>query len=116
MLPEPQASVGYQRLTVRASVASSPHPHPPTRIPEEALLTSTWRGLRGGSGFAGIRVALAWPFWPGGAAPRGVAIFVPGLPSAPCKPMHSRVFFFTTGKGFCHLASMPAPLYQLDSK
>lgn len=35
--------------------------------------------------FAGIRVALAGPFWPGGAAPRGVAIFVPDLPSAPCK-------------------------------
>lgn len=51
--------------------------------------------------FAGILVALAGPFWPGGAAPRGVAIFVPGFVSAPCEPI---------GKGHCHLQPMPAPL------
>lgn len=65
MLPEPQVSAGYQRLTIRASMASSPHPHPPTRIPKKALLTSAWRGLRGGSGFCwnpgGVGLAfLAW--------------------------------------------------------
>lgn len=32
---------------------------------------------------AGILVALDVPFWPGVAAPRGVAIFAPILPSAP---------------------------------
>lgn len=62
--------------------------------------------------FAGILVALAGPFWPGGAAPRGVAIFVPVLVSAPCKPKQGRVVF-ATGKGYCHLESMPAPAQPL---
>lgn len=56
--------------------------------------------------FAGILVALAGPFWPGGAAPRGVAILVPVLVSAPCKPKHGSVVF-TVEKGHCYLASMP---------
>ena len=65
--------------------------------------------------FAGILVALAWPFWPGGAAPRGVAIFVPALPSAPCEPKHGTVVF-TIGEGYYHLESVPVPLNLLDSK
>lgn len=43
--------------------------------------------------FAGILVALAAPFWPGGAAPRGAAIFVPAFPSAPCEPNQGRKVF-----------------------
>lgn len=45
---------------------------------------------------AGILVALDVPFWPGGAAPRGVAIFVPVFPSAPCKPNQGERFSSVT--------------------
>lgn len=62
--------------------------------------------------FAGILVALAGPFWPGGAAPRGVAIFVPVLASAPCKPKHGRGVFCDR-ESHCHLGSMPALLNHL---
>lgn len=65
--------------------------------------------------FAGILVALAGPFWPGGAAPRGVAIFVPVLASAPWKPKQGRVVF-TIRKGRCHLESMATLLNHCDSK
>lgn len=63
--------------------------------------------------FAGILVALAGPFWPGGATPRGVAILVPVLVSAPCKSKHGSVVF-TVGKGYCYLESMP--FNHFDSK
>lgn len=65
--------------------------------------------------FAGILVALAGPFWPGGAAPRGVAIFVPVLVSAPCKPKHGRGGFYDW-ESRRHLGSMPALLNHFDSE
>lgn len=65
--------------------------------------------------FAGILVALAGPFWPGGAAPRGVAILVPVLVSAPCKPKHGRVVF-TTGKGHWDLESMPLKITLIQNE
>lgn len=114
-LSELQASISCRGLlTVRPADTGRYSLNPARRGVQGTFFLPEPGGVFGeGVVFAGILVALAWPFWPGGAAPRGVAIFVPVL-SAPCKQKHRRVVF-TIGKGDCHPESMPAPLNHLDS-